>query len=73
MDFDSFSISYHVHLHASEKNILNNNTIGPFIQEKIRRVLHKTRLKQDVNFPYKRHISSKIRRDLAKTRKTSYK
>ena len=34
-------------------------TIGPFIRGKIRRVL---------NFPYKRHISSKIRRDLAKTR-----
>ena len=43
-------------------------TIGPFIREKIRRVLHKTRLKQYVNFPYKRHISSKIRRVLAKSR-----
>ena len=29
---------------------------------------NKTRLKQDANFPYKRHISSKIRRGLAKTR-----
>ena len=29
---------------------------------------NKTRLKEDVNFPYKRHILSKIRRDLAKTR-----
>ena len=29
---------------------------------------NKTRLKEDANFPYKRHISSKIRRDLAKTR-----
>ena len=28
----------------------------------------KTRLTQDANFPYKRHISSKIRRDQAKTR-----
>ena len=35
---------------------------------KIRRVLRKTRLKKDANFPYKRHISSNIRRDLAKTR-----
>ena len=42
--------------------------LGPFIRGKIGRVLHKTRLKQDANFPYKRHISSKIRRDLAKTR-----
>ena len=29
---------------------------------------NKTRLKKDANFPYKRHISSKIRRGLAKTR-----
>ena len=46
---------------------VNNNSLGPFIRGKIRRVLHKTRLK-DANFPYKRHISSKIRRGLAKTR-----
>ena len=44
------------------------DTVGPFIRGKIRRVLHKTRLKEDANFPYKRHISSKIRRGLAKTR-----
>ena len=29
---------------------------------------NKTRLKYDANFPYKRHILSKIRRGLAKTR-----
>ena len=29
---------------------------------------NKTRLQKDANFPYKRHISSKIRRGLAKTR-----
>ena len=29
---------------------------------------NKTRLKKDANFPFKRHITSKIRRDLAKTR-----
>ena len=46
---------------------LVNATIGPFIRGKIRRVLHRTRLK-DANFPYKRHTSSKIRRGLAKTR-----
>ena len=28
---------------------------------------NKTRLKKDANFPYKWHISSKIRRGLAKT------
>ena len=39
-------------------------SLGPFIRGKIRRVLHKTRPKWDANFPYKRHISSKIRRDL---------
>ena len=43
-------------------------TIGPIIRGKIRRVLHKTRLKYNANFPYKQHISSKIRRGLAKTR-----
>ena len=41
-------------------------TLRPFTQGKIRRVLHKTRL--DAIFPYKRHISSKIRRGSAKTR-----
>ena len=29
---------------------------------------NKTRLKEDANFPYKRHNSSKIRRGLGKTR-----
>ena len=43
-------------------------TLGPFIRGKIRRVLHRTRLKSDAKLPYKRHISSKIRRGLAKTR-----
>ena len=51
----------------------NFDIIGPLIRGKIRRFLHRTRLKKGVNFPYKRHISSKIRRGLAKTRKTSYK
>ena len=35
---------------------------------KITRALHRSRLKQDAIFPYKWHISSKIRRGLAKTR-----
>ena len=43
-------------------------SLGPLIRGKIRRVLHKTRLKYDAKFPYKRHISSKIRRGFAKTR-----
>ena len=42
-------------IHSSE-----TATLGPFIRGKIRRVLH-------ANFPYKRHISSKIRRGVAKT------
>ena len=44
----------------------NFETIGPFIREKIRRVLHKTRLKQDVNFPYtaiSRKVVGKSARD----------
>ena len=45
-----------------------NVILGPFIRGKIRRVLHKTCLKLDANFPYKQHISSEIRRGLAKTR-----
>ena len=48
---------------------MKSKTLGPFTRGKIRRVLHRTRLKEDANFPFKRHISSKIRRGLAKTRK----
>ena len=49
---------------ASSCFIFYSVLLGPFIRGKIRRVLHKTRLKWDANFPYKRHISSKVRRGL---------
>ena len=54
---------HHGFQHQVVVDFLNNRqaiTIGPFIRGKIRRVLHRTCLKEDANFPYKRHISSKI-------------
>ena len=46
----------------------NNNLQSAFYNRAIYTRKNKTRFKQDANFPYKRHISSKIRRGLAKTR-----
>ena len=42
----------------------NDNPQSAFYNRAIYTRKNKTRLKQDANFPYKRHISSKIRRVL---------
>ena len=58
-------IQQHLLTISSKTNLANTvqvDTIGPY------GVLCKTLLKEDANFPYKRHILSKIRRNLAKTR-----
>ena len=56
--------------HAHEQ--YDSVTIGPFIPGKIRRVLHKTRLKKDKNCTIYTSMSYLIRRVLAKTKCAVY-
>ena len=55
--------SYHGSKVSGSPQSFLTETVGSFIRGE-----KETRLTEDANFPYKRHISSKIRRGLAKTR-----